>query len=79
MIVADCLPAFKLRVAIPRCRSPMRRQRSARSARRGRGSFPETYLIDKKGVIRFKQIGPVTPAVLEKKILPLVRELEKQS
>jgi cytochrome c biogenesis protein CcmG/thiol:disulfide interchange protein DsbE len=40
---------------------------------------PETFVIDKQGVIRFKQIGPVTPAVLEKKILPLIRELEKQS
>ncbi len=38
---------------------------------------PETYLIDKAGVIRFKQIGPITPAVLEKKILPLVKELNK--
>jgi len=38
---------------------------------------PETFLIDKQGVIRMKQIGPVTPQVLEKKILPLVRELEK--
>jgi len=38
---------------------------------------PETFLIDKQGVIRLKQIGPVTPEVLEKKILPLVRELEK--
>ncbi len=38
---------------------------------------PETYLIDKAGVIRFKQIGPITPEVLEKKILPLVKELEK--
>ncbi len=38
---------------------------------------PETFLIDKQGVIRLKQIGPVTPQVLEKKILPLVRELEK--
>ncbi len=36
---------------------------------------PETYLIDKAGVIRFKQIGPITPEVLEKKILPLVKEL----
>lgn len=36
---------------------------------------PETYLIDKAGVIRFKQIGPITPDVLEKKILPLVKEL----
>jgi cytochrome c biogenesis protein CcmG/thiol:disulfide interchange protein DsbE len=40
---------------------------------------PETFLIDRQGVIRFKQIGPVTPDVLNRKILPLVRELEKQS
>jgi cytochrome c biogenesis protein CcmG/thiol:disulfide interchange protein DsbE len=38
---------------------------------------PETYLIDKAGTIRYKQIGPITPEVLEKKILPLVKELEK--
>lgn len=38
---------------------------------------PETYLIDKQGVIRFKQIGPITPEVLEKKIVPLVQELNK--
>ena len=38
---------------------------------------PETFVIDKAGVIRFKQIGPVTVEVLEKKILPLVRELQK--
>ena len=38
---------------------------------------PETYLIDKAGVIRFKQIGPVTQDVLEKTILPLVKELQK--
>ena len=37
---------------------------------------PETYVIDKDGVIRFKQIGPVTPKVLEQKILPLVRKLQ---
>ena len=38
---------------------------------------PETYVIDKAGVIRFKQIGPVTQEALEKTILPLVRELQK--
>jgi len=38
---------------------------------------PETYLIDKAGVIRFKQIGPVTPEVLAKKIVPLIQELNK--
>ena len=40
---------------------------------------PETYLIDKKGVIRFKQIGPITPESLEKKILPLARQLATES
>jgi cytochrome c biogenesis protein CcmG/thiol:disulfide interchange protein DsbE len=38
---------------------------------------PETYVIDKAGVIRFKQIGPVTQDALEKAILPLVKELQK--
>jgi cytochrome c biogenesis protein CcmG/thiol:disulfide interchange protein DsbE len=38
---------------------------------------PETYVIDKAGVIRYKQIGPITPDALDKKILPLVKELEK--
>lgn len=32
---------------------------------------PETYVIGPDGVILFKQIGPVTPEVLAKKILPL--------
>jgi cytochrome c biogenesis protein CcmG, thiol:disulfide interchange protein DsbE len=36
---------------------------------------PETYVIDKTGVIRYKQIGPVTPEVVRNKILPLVKEL----
>jgi len=37
---------------------------------------PETYVIDKLGVIRYKRIGAVTPEVLETKILPLVRRLQ---
>jgi cytochrome c biogenesis protein CcmG/thiol:disulfide interchange protein DsbE len=37
---------------------------------------PETFVIDKAGVIRYKQIGPVTPQALEQKILPLVRRLQ---
>ena len=39
---------------------------------------PETYLIDQQGVIRFKQIGPVTPDVWTKNILPMVQELNRQ-
>ena len=38
---------------------------------------PETYLIDREGVIRYKQVGPVTPELLETKLLPLIRALEK--
>ena len=37
---------------------------------------PETYVIDKAGVIRYKRIGPVTQEVLAEKILPLVKELQ---
>ena len=37
---------------------------------------PETYVIDKNGVIRYKQIGPVTVDALQTKILPLVKELQ---
>ena len=40
---------------------------------------PETYVIDKRGVIRYKQIGPVTPEVLERKILPLLTQLERDA
>jgi cytochrome c biogenesis protein CcmG/thiol:disulfide interchange protein DsbE len=36
---------------------------------------PETYVIDRQGVIRYKHIGPVTPEVADKKIAPLVKEL----
>jgi cytochrome c biogenesis protein CcmG/thiol:disulfide interchange protein DsbE len=38
---------------------------------------PETFLIDKTGVIRFKHIGPITPDVWQKQILPLVKELNR--
>jgi cytochrome c biogenesis protein CcmG/thiol:disulfide interchange protein DsbE len=39
---------------------------------------PETYVIDKKGVIRYKRIGPVTQEILAKKIAPLVGELSRE-
>jgi cytochrome c biogenesis protein CcmG, thiol:disulfide interchange protein DsbE len=38
---------------------------------------PETYVIDKAGTIRFKQIGPISEDVLASTILPLVRELQQ--
>lgn len=36
---------------------------------------PETYVIDKQGVIRHKHIGAVTPEALRDTILPLLRKL----
>jgi len=38
---------------------------------------PETYLIDKNGVIRYKEPGQLTPQIMNEKILPLVRELNR--
>lgn len=38
---------------------------------------PESFLIDKAGIIRYKQIGPVTEEALRDTIVPLVRELQK--
>jgi cytochrome c biogenesis protein CcmG/thiol:disulfide interchange protein DsbE len=39
---------------------------------------PETYVIDKAGVIAYKQIGPITEEVLRDKIIPLVKRLQTQ-
>ncbi len=36
---------------------------------------PETFVIDKRGVIRYKQIGPITPEALRKHIVPLLEKL----
>jgi cytochrome c biogenesis protein CcmG, thiol:disulfide interchange protein DsbE len=38
---------------------------------------PETFLIDKAGVIRLKHTGPVTPEVIRDKLLPLIKELNR--
>jgi cytochrome c biogenesis protein CcmG/thiol:disulfide interchange protein DsbE len=40
---------------------------------------PETFIIDKKGVIRHKHIGPITPEALQNKILPLIQQLRSES
>ena len=38
---------------------------------------PETYVIDKAGIIRMKHTGPISPDIFSGKILPLVAELSK--
>jgi len=36
---------------------------------------PETFVIDKTGVIRFKHVGPLTATVVQTRIVPLLKEL----
>jgi cytochrome c biogenesis protein CcmG, thiol:disulfide interchange protein DsbE len=36
---------------------------------------PETYLVDRAGIIRFKQTGPLTRKIIEEKIVPLAATL----
>ena len=36
---------------------------------------PETFVIDKQGMIRHKHVGPLTPEVVRTKIEPLLKEL----
>jgi cytochrome c biogenesis protein CcmG/thiol:disulfide interchange protein DsbE len=37
---------------------------------------PETYLIDKQGIIRYKRVGPLTPQILQDTLIPLIQKLE---
>lgn len=37
---------------------------------------PETFVIDKRGVIRMKYTGPLTPEAITTKIMPLINELK---
>ncbi len=39
---------------------------------------PETFVIDKRGVIRFKQIGPLTREVIDRTLLPLLKRLQEE-
>lgn len=38
---------------------------------------PESFLIDKQGMIRYKQIGPFTTELVRNKLIPMIRELQK--
>ncbi|MBX9902580.1 MAG: DsbE family thiol:disulfide interchange protein [Burkholderiaceae bacterium] len=38
---------------------------------------PETFLIDKQGIIRLKHIGPITPEVITQKLQPMILELNR--
>jgi cytochrome c biogenesis protein CcmG/thiol:disulfide interchange protein DsbE len=36
---------------------------------------PESFVIDKQGIIRYKQIGPFTPEIIRDELLPLLKRL----
>ena len=40
---------------------------------------PETFLIDKRGVIRDKVIGPLTPEIIDKQLLPEIQQLQAET
>lgn len=40
---------------------------------------PETFVIDKKGVIRYKLIGPITSDTWENELQPLLQKLERET
>jgi len=41
-------------------------------------ALPETFLIDKKGIIRFKKAGPISSKDIEETLLPLIKKLEQE-
>jgi cytochrome c-type biogenesis protein CcmF len=43
----------------------------------GVSGVPESFVIDKHGIIRFREAGPLTPEIVREQILPLVAELDK--
>ena len=40
---------------------------------------PETFVVDPQGRIAFKQIGPITPEILDTVILPLIARIREQN
>jgi cytochrome c biogenesis protein CcmG/thiol:disulfide interchange protein DsbE len=40
---------------------------------------PETFVIDKQGVIRHKVIGPITPAIMSNCLVPLTQLLQQDA
>lgn len=40
---------------------------------------PETFLIDGKGIVRWKYVGPVTQEVIDKQVTPLLDQIDKEA
>jgi cytochrome c biogenesis protein CcmG/thiol:disulfide interchange protein DsbE len=39
---------------------------------------PETFIVDREGVIRYKHVGPITPDVWEQTLWPIVQDLRRR-
>jgi cytochrome c biogenesis protein CcmG/thiol:disulfide interchange protein DsbE len=39
---------------------------------------PESFIVDARGVIRYKQIGPITPEIWERELWPIVQTLRAE-
>jgi len=40
---------------------------------------PETFVMDKKGLVRYKHTGPVTANDVQAKFLPLLAQLQAEA
>lgn len=40
---------------------------------------PETFIVDAKGVIQYRHVGPVTPEVFQDELKPVIEELRKRA
>ena len=38
---------------------------------------PETFVVSRRGIIAYKQIGPITPSILDRRIAPLIARLRE--
>jgi cytochrome c biogenesis protein CcmG/thiol:disulfide interchange protein DsbE len=36
---------------------------------------PETFVVDGRGIVRFRHAGPLTPTIVERELMPLLKEL----
>jgi len=45
----------------------------------GVSATPETFVVDKKGIVRYKHTGPLYREVIENELIPLIRKLEQES
>jgi cytochrome c biogenesis protein CcmG/thiol:disulfide interchange protein DsbE len=39
---------------------------------------PETFLVDRKGIIRYKLVGPLTADIWREQILPIIKKIETE-